>query len=149
MATTTIKSNDGNTLSIDSTGAAKATGTFTIAGPVGVAGTEVLVYNEVTAIASEVETTLATYTAPGTAYLLLASGSGQNIGQLVIYKNGSPIDKNYLSYTQFNAMFDYRTDNSNAPGLPLAQGDVIAVKYTNSSQSSCNGNAKIQVLETS
>lgn len=107
------------------------------------------VYNEVTNISPGIETTIATYTVlgPNPSYLQIIGSAGQNIGEIRVYKNASVIDKFYLYYTAFNAEFDYRTNVGGVPGIELLTGDVILVTGLNNSTSTCNFNAKIQVLE--
>lgn len=108
-------------------------------------------YNEVTAVAAGVETVIATYTAPTATgvYLLGIQASGSNIGEVRVYVNAAAVDKQYLYYTSFNVTFGYETGVSGAPGLLLNAGDVVYVKGLNSGQgaTSCNFNAKIQILE--
>lgn len=106
-------------------------------------------YNEITNVAVGIETTITTYTVTSVngAYLQLIGSSGQNIGEIRIYKNNIIIDKNYLYYTGFNVNFDYRASVSGTPGVSLDTGDIIYVKGLNNSVGTCNFNAKIQVLE--
>lgn len=115
-----------------------------ISGPVTVnitpLGTTVLVYNE-SVVPIGVETTVTTYTVLGaTAALSNIGASGENIGEIRVYKNGVIIDKQYLYYTSFNLTFAF-------PAIPLISGDIIAVKALNNGQDICNFNAKIQLTE--
>lgn len=127
-----------------------STGNVTIQ-PINPGAEAVFVYNEVTAVAAGVETVIATYTAPTATgvYLLGIQASGSNIGEVRVYVNAAAVDKQYLYYTSFNVTFGYETGVSGAPGLLLNAGDVVYVKGLNSGQgaTSCNFNAKIQILE--
>lgn len=109
--------------------------------------TPVFVFNEVLAVAVGIETLVASYTASVSAYLQYIASSGQNIGEIRVYLNGSVVDKSYLYYTQFNLAFDFRTTIPAAPGLSMAPGDVVAVKALNMGQDASNFNAKLQILE--
>lgn len=107
----------------------------------------VFVFSEVLAVAVGIETLVASYTASVSAYLQYIASSGQNIGEIRVYLNGSVVDKSYLYYTQFNLAFDFRTTIPAAPGLSMAPGDVVAVKALNMGQDASNFNAKLQILE--
>lgn len=104
-------------------------------------GIAAIVYDEATNVPVGVETTIVIYTLLGTSGLLSNIGaSGQNIGEIRIYINGSIIDKQYLYYTDYNLNFAFE-------GISLNTGDVVAVKVLNSGQETCNFNANIQVTE--
>lgn len=106
-------------------------------------------YNEVASVSVGIETTINTYTAPAgkLCYLLSILNSGQNIGQFAIYNNGVLFDKQYLSYTEFNATFDYKTGASSVPGLVVPSGSTILVTATNSGNSSVLYNSRMLILE--
>lgn len=108
-------------------------------------------YNEITNVTNNTETTIVSYSAiSGTScYLQLVQMGGQNIAEYHVYRNASIIDKQYTYFTQYNAQSDYRTDNSNIPGILLADGDVVYVKVVNVSPglTTSNFNGRIQVLQ--
>jgi hypothetical protein len=108
-----------------------------------------VIYNEVASVPVGVETDINTYTAPGSgiAYLLGINTSGQNIGLFNIYLNGALFDRQYLSYTLFNLIFDYKTDSGSVPGYVVPSGSTILVKAINSGMSSVLYNARIFALE--
>jgi len=108
-----------------------------------------VLYNEVSAVAVGIETTINTYTAPvgKTCYLLNILGAGQNIGQFNIYSGVPLFDKQYLSYTLFNVTFDYKTGVNSVPGYVVASGSTIKVTAINAGSSSCMYNSRIMVLE--
>ena len=130
-------------------GGGAASNVFVTNGALGGTPTTVYNYNEITNIAPSVETTIVSYTVNSAAdcYLQIIASSGQNIGEIRVYRNGSVIDKKYLYYTGFNMDFDYRNADPAFPGLLLSTGDVIYVKGVNNSTSNCSFNAKIQVVE--
>lgn len=107
----------------------------------------VYIYNEVTNVVPAVETTIATYTASGTAYLQQVKVSGTNMAEYRIYKNGSVIDKVYSSLTEFNDSVNYFTGNDTAPGIKLMASDLIEIKGIQNRPSTCSFNAVIQILE--
>lgn len=101
------------------------------------------VYNEITNVAIGMETTILSYTVLGSSALLEGiSASGQNIGEIRVYKNAAVIDKQYLYYTGFNLSFIFKN-------IGLANGDVISVSGINNGEDICNFNAKIQIIEES
>ncbi len=106
-------------------------------------------YQEISAVSVGVETVINTYTAPAgkICYLLSILVSGQNIGQFNIYNNGTLFDKQYLSYTQFNTTFDYKTGASSVPGLVVASGNTISAKAINDGTSSALFSARLMILE--
>jgi hypothetical protein len=107
------------------------------------------VYNEVTNVPNGVETTVASYTAAGvqTSYLQSIQMAGTNVSEFRIYINGAPMDKAYLSLTQYNAVRDYFTGNVSTPGFKLSTGDIIVVKALQTGRDSTgNYNATIQVI---
>ena len=111
----------------------------------------VISYNEVASVPVGVETVIGSFTAPigYTSYLLNILTSGQNIGQFNIYLNGVLFDRQYLSYTSFNALFDYKTNAGTVPGFVVTPGSIILVKAINAGISSALYNARIMVLEVS
>ncbi len=106
-------------------------------------------YNEVNAVPVGVETAINTYTAPlgKISYLLSILCSGQNIGQFNIYKGVSLFDKQYITYTLFNATFDYKTGASSVPGFIIGAGNTITVKTVNNGTSSALYSARMMILE--
>ncbi len=111
--------------------------------------TVVISYNEVSSVPVGVETVINTFVAPSgfTSYLLSIVCSGQNIGQFNIYLNGVLFDRQYLSYTLFNILFDYKTNSSSVPGFVMNPGDILSIKAINSGLSSTLFNARIMILE--
>lgn len=132
---------------------ANPSGTVHLDGPINVDiennFTLVSIFNEITNVPAGIETTIASFqaTSANKTYLQIVKCSSQNIGEVKVYKNSDVMDKNYLYYTTFNIDFDYRTTIPSLPGIPLIQNDTIYVKGLNNSTSTCNFNAKIQVLE--
>lgn len=112
-------------------------------------GTEIIDYNEVTSVASGIETTVLTYTVPGTNdfYLQLISSAASNVSTYRVYRNGIVIDKQYGAWTQYNFSFDYRSNDDLTPGFKLAPGDIILVTAIHTSPSLASFNAKIQLME--
>lgn len=106
-------------------------------------------YNEVTGVASGIETTVATYTANTLAdcYLERIMGSGTNVSEYRLYQNATIIDKKYSSFTDFNVVFEFSTGNTSAPGLKLGTSDVIYLKIIHTRPSVGNFNANILVTE--
>jgi hypothetical protein len=106
-------------------------------------------YNEVTNVSPGVETTIVTYTAVSTAncYLQYVESSGTNVSQFRVYINAAVVDKKYGSWTQYNVEFAYFTGNTTAPGIKLSTGDVVTITGVQSSTTTSNFNAVIQVLE--
>lgn len=128
-------SQGGNTATVNGDGSLNVRLSGTESGPT------TLVYNEVSSVPLATETTIVSYTVTGTAAQLLAiSASGQNIGEIRIYKNADVIDKQYLTWTAFNLDFNFRN-------IDFATGDVVSVKGINDGQDLCSFNAKIQIIE--
>ena len=109
----------------------------------------VVQYNEVSAIAVGIETTINLYTAPvgKTAYLLSILTSGGNRAQFNIYNNGVLFDRQYTNVTQLTAPFDYKTGSGSVPGMVIPVGNTIAVKVVNSGTSATDYNARFMILE--
>lgn len=110
----------------------------------------VLVYNEVTAVAVGVETTIATYTAPAgptTSCLLLVYAGGTNVAQWKIYNGSSVYDSKYTSAAELNGNFDFKTGSSIVPGQIIGPGSTIVVTANQIGTSSGTFNARIQVLQ--
>ena len=108
-----------------------------------------VLFNEVTAIAVGIETTINTYTAPvtGIAYLLTILNSGENRASYQVYNNGTLFDKQYTVPTQLSAQFDYKTGSSSVPGMVIAAGNTILVKTTNSGTTSASYSSRFMILE--
>lgn len=101
----------------------------------------VVFYNEITNTAINIESTILSYTVSGSKSVLKGlTASGQNIGEIMVYLNGSVIDKQYLYYTSFNLNFDFKS-------LEMAMGDLLEITGINRGEDLCNFNAKIEVLE--
>jgi hypothetical protein len=106
------------------------------------------IYNEVLAVASGVETQIASYTVPlgKTAILQRITTSGENVGRYRVYLNSVPFDTQRTYYGgDMNSNFEYTTGTSN--GYILNASDVIAVKILHTRVYVGNFNARIQVLE--
>lgn len=124
---TSIAVDDGGNLSFSSSGTISSIIT--------------LVYNEITSVAVGIEVIVLSYVVINpTAQLINIAASGQNIGEVRVYKNTSVIDKQYLTYTAFNLNFDFKN-------VGFATGDVISIKAVNSGQDLCNFNANIKIIE--
>lgn len=107
------------------------------------------VYSEANAVASGVETTVATYTAPmgTTPYLLLASASGTSIADFKLKVNGTNIARKYTYFSgDLSAEFDFRSSDIDSLGYELAPGDVVTVTVIHD-RSLSNFNATINVIE--
>jgi hypothetical protein len=111
-----------------------------------------LVYNEITSVASGVETQIAIYTAPatGSSYLVQIEAAGTNNGIYIVYRNASVIDKKYTTYgTPLDLLFTFETGYSSVPGVILAPGDTVSITVTQNNASLGTFNAKIQAVEVS
>lgn len=106
-------------------------------------------YNEVTNVASGIETTVTSYTNNGatTSYLQRIEGSGTNVSEYRLYKNATVINKKYSSYTEFNVAFEYTVGNSLALGLKVDPGETIYLKAIQNRPSTASFNGNILVLE--
>lgn len=104
-------------------------------------GNIVNTYNEVTAVASGVLTTIETYTATGTAFLQKSIVSGTNIARFDVLLNGNVIDRQ-RTYFGGNLNIDFDFTN-----LPLVFGDVVTVRVIHNRPTTGDFNARIQVLE--
>lgn len=107
------------------------------------------VYNEVTGVASGIETTVLTYVigATGVYYLQLISSAASNVTLYMIKRNGIVMDKQYGSWTQYDFEFDYRSNNDLSAGFKLTASDVITVTAIHTSPSLASFNARIQLLQ--
>lgn len=124
----------GNTLGVNSDGSINVVSSAST-------GTQTLVYAEAPSVVVGLETTILSYTVPGTAAdLLQIAVAGQTIGEIRVYKNAAVIDKQYLYYTQPNIVFNYNN-------LGLNNGDVLLITCINNGQDVANFNANLQVLE--
>ena len=106
-------------------------------------------YNEVTNVASGVETTIASFTNSSllNVFMQQIQVSGTNMAEYRIYINSVIVDKAYTSLTKFNEVRTYFTGDGTVPGLKLANGDLVEVKAIQSRNSTCSFNALIQTLE--
>jgi hypothetical protein len=109
----------------------------------------IAVYNEVSAVASGIETTVATYINNNvtTNFLVRIETSGTNIAEYRLYRNASIIDKKYSEFTQLNTVFEYSTADTSAPGLKTATSDTFYLKVIHNRPNVGNFNAKLLVLE--
>lgn len=106
----------------------------------------VAVYNEVTNVASGIETVVATYTSNdlATCFLNRILTSGTNCAEYKLYKNTTVIDKRYSSFTNFNTFFEFIAGDN---GLKLISGDVVYLKVIHSRPYVGNFNSNIIVTE--
>lgn len=111
----------------------------------------VLIFQQQTAVAVGVTTTVATYTAPiapTVACLLLVSIGGTNVAQWTITNSSAGIyDQNYTSAAQLNEVFSFETGSSIVPGQIIGAGNTITVSVNQIGTDPGNFNARIQVLE--
>lgn len=107
-------------------------------------------YNEVSSVASGVQTTIVSYTVPAlkTAILERIDTAGQNVGRYDVFVNGVAFDTQITYFGgSFNALFEYSTGTSD--GFTLNAGDIVAVKILHTSVFVGNFTGRIQVLEIS
>lgn len=111
----------------------------------------VTTFNEVTNVASGIETTVVTYTANDLAICFIERimSSGTNVSEYRLYRNADIIDKKYSSYTEYNVVFEFSTGDTSAPGLKIGDTDVIYLKAIHTRPSVGSFNANILVLEVS
>lgn len=106
------------------------------------------VYNEVSAIASGIETIVATHTALAgrRTFLQKVSASGDNIAKYKVKVNGTTVDFRRTNFgSDLNANFFF--DGELNPGLAVGVGAVITVTVLHNRGSVSDFNAKIQYLE--
>jgi hypothetical protein len=105
------------------------------------------IYNEITNVASGVQTQITFYTVPPsyTAILQRAVVSGDNFARYDVFLNGAPFDTKRTWYSDFNAGFEYTT-GTNA-GFVLNSGDTISIKVLHSRPFVGTFDGRIQVLE--
>jgi hypothetical protein len=107
-------------------------------------------YNEISSVASGVQTLIVSYTVPvgKTAQLQWIDTSGDNVARYDVYLNGAPFDTQRTFFGgDFNALFEYITGNTS--GLTFVAGDVIAVKVLHTRPYVGKFEGRIQVLEIS
>jgi hypothetical protein len=104
-------------------------------------------YNEVLAVASGVETTIATHTAVGgrRTFLQKAFGSGDNIAKYRVKVNGTTIDMKRTMFDNLNADFFY--DGEMNPGLEVTVGDIITITAIHTRPGTSDYNGKIMYIE--
>lgn len=105
-------------------------------------------YNEVSSVASGVETTIATHTALGgrRTFLQKVSASGDNVSKYRIKVNGTTIDlKRTMFGEDLNCEFIF--DGEINPGYEVSVGDVITVTAIHTRPGTSDYNAKIQYIE--
>lgn len=108
------------------------------------------IYNEITAVASGVQTQIVVYTVPigKTAILHRIDTSGDNVARYDVYKNGVAVDTQRTYFGgEFNAHFEYTTGNSS--GLAFVGGDIISVKVLHNRPFVGTFEGRIQLLEIS
>jgi len=108
-------------------------------------------FNEVTNIATGIETSVVSYSVPfgKTSYLQYIQVAGTNIAEYKIYKNGTLIDKSYTMFgMSLDTNFDYRNEDDNTPGLLLNSTDNVIIKVINPRPYTGNFNARIQILQS-
>jgi hypothetical protein len=105
-------------------------------------------YNEISAVASGVQTQIVSYTVPGgkTAYLERIDSSGENVARYDVFINAAPFDTQRTYFGgDFNALFEYTT------GMPigylLSAGDVVSLKVLHARPFVGKFEGRIQVLE--
>lgn len=108
-----------------------------------ISGNLVNYYNEVTAVASGVLTTIQTYTvAVANASLQLVDVSGTNIATYTVLLNGNPLIKKVTYFSgEFNEDFSF------ASGLGLVSGDVVTVTVLHNRPTVGDFNSRILVSE--
>jgi hypothetical protein len=107
-------------------------------------------YNEVLAVASGSNTTVATYTVPlgSTAFLQRIEVGGTNVAVFTALLNGSPINKKRSYFgASLDVTMEFQADETQAPGLTLSAGDIITIKALHNRPSSGDFSARIQVIE--
>lgn len=105
-------------------------------------GTSVIVYNEVTSVASAVNTIVATYTATTSGLLKLVQASGTNIARYTVELNGTPIDRQYTTFgSEPTCLFQYDK------GVNLVTSDVVTLRVLHTRPTVGDFNSKIMVLE--
>jgi hypothetical protein len=106
----------------------------------------ILNYNEITSVASGIETTIITVTSPPSGHRVeKIDVSGDNIGQYKVYVNGSPILTKRSWWTEFNQTFNFE----NFPnGLVLTSGQNLTVTITHSSPNLGSFEATVMTLTT-
>lgn len=93
--------------------------------------TNIVQYGEVDSVALGGTETVLTYTVPsgGSFYLVRVSFSGDCLGEFDLLINSATNMKKRLTYSEFNASFNYGT--SALPGYLLSSGTTIQVVSTN------------------
>jgi hypothetical protein len=107
-------------------------------------------FNEITSVASSLETILVTYIVPigKVAYLTNIDVAGTNIASYKIQKNLSTISKLYTYFgSSLNAFANFGVDLTGTPGLKLLAGDTITVKVLHGRPTVGDFNGRIQVVE--
>lgn len=108
------------------------------------------IYNEITSVASGVQTQIVSYTVPfaKTAILHRIVTSGENVARYDLFLNGTPFDTQRTYFGgNFNALFEFIT-GTNA-GFVLNSGDVLSVKVLHARPFVGSFESRIQVLEIS
>lgn len=108
------------------------------------------VYNEISSVASGVETTILTYTVPigKTAYLLLAECAGSNTAYYKVLHNITTLGKQYTYFGgNLNAKFEFSTTIKADPGFKLLAGETITVRVRHERPSTGDFNSRVQVVE--
>lgn len=104
-------------------------------------------YNEITAVAASILTTIQTYTAPigKTTFIQKIEVSGTNIAEYRVEINATIKDKKRTYFSgDLNLAFIFTEIGT---GLPLAVGDVVTVKVIHLRPTVGDFNSRIQVVE--
>lgn len=109
----------------------------------------VSVFNEVSSIASGIETVVATYTVPPLtqSWLQGIDFDGDNVAVFKLFLNGSLINK---KHTHFGGLFGevyYASSLDNVPGLPMVSGDVLEIKVIHERPFSGSFSGRMQIIE--
>lgn len=104
-------------------------------------------YNEITAVATSVLSTIQTYTAPvgKTTFLQKIEVSGSNIAEYTVEINAAVQDKKRTYFSgPLNAEFRFVETGT---GLPLQVGDVVTVRVIHLRPDTGDFNSRLQVIE--
>jgi hypothetical protein len=104
-------------------------------------------YSEANSVASNVLTTVNTYTVAegATVFLIRAEISGNNRSTWRLLLNGTPLDRKYCTLIKLESSFEFSADNNK--GLLLSPGDVLTVDVVNNAPSLGDFNARLYVVE--
>lgn len=141
----TIQDDDGDELEINSDGSLNVN----IVNAVTDNSKQKNTYNQASAVAPGVETTLVTYIVPmdvTSAFLQRISVSGENVARYQVFVNGVVFDTRRTYYGgSFNEYFEFAVNGSD--GASLEPGDTVAVKVLHDRVYVGDFHGRIQVLE--